>query len=566
MVIKLDPTTGIRLRVEAQRGDRPKPEEIHLDMEFAEEGGEGATPYEVLLHAAMVGQQHPLHPPGQRRGDLAGPAAAARRAAAGAPLRQGVMGPGRRRRPGGRPRRLARTVGDPMSPAKGDSGPAGRRHRGRRGVPERGHAVAVPADRRLRLPLQLPHRRAGRPRRHRRLAVRAPVRLAERVRGAARPARPAPSGSGRSASTSRRQRAYEPGTNTLVTTWKTPTGWVEVRDALTMGPRQGEDEVTPAHPAPGRRRRRPPAGADGPVPGGRGRDGAGLRAGLRLRPHRGRLDAGGRGPAGGRRQRRRPDRAAGAPTWRWGSRATGSGPGTSCARASSCGARCRGPRAWPSPPTSTTPTAAWRRPPGSGAPGWDGPASPTTAGAPHIQRSALAIKGLTYMPTGATVAALTTSLPETPGGERNWDYRYTWMRDSTFTLQALHWLDLDWEADEFMQFVADLEPNQDGALQIMYGIDGRRDLTESTRDDLSGYAGRPPGPDRQRRLRPAPERRLRRGARLDPAPHPPQPAPPAAAVADRAGPGGVRHRRVARARPGHLGGPGQARSTTCRPS
>ncbi len=109
-----------------------------------------------------------------------------------------------------------------------------------------------------------------------------------------------------------------------------------------------------------------------------------------------------------------------------------------------------------------------------------------------IQRSALTIKGLTYMPTGATVAALTTSLPETPGGERNWDYRYTWMRDTTFTLQALHFLNLDWEADEFIQFVADLEPNQDGALQIMYGIDGRRDLTESTRDDLSGYAGARP--------------------------------------------------------------------------
>ena len=96
------------------------------------------------------------------------------------------------------------------------------------------------------------------------------------------------------------------------------------------------------------------------------------------------------------------------------------------------------------------------------------------------------------MPTGATVAALTTSLPETPGGERNWDYRYTWLRDSTFTLQALHFLNLDWEADEFMQFVADLERNDDGALQIMYGIDGRRDLTETTRDDLSGYAGARP--------------------------------------------------------------------------
>jgi GH15 family glucan-1,4-alpha-glucosidase len=66
------------------------------------------------------------------------------------------------------------------------------------------------------------------------------------------------------------------------------------------------------------------------------------------------------------------------------------------------------------------------------------------------------------------------------------------MRDATFTLQALHWLNLDWEADEFMQFVADIEPTEDGSLQIMYGIDGRRDLTESTRDDLTGYAGARP--------------------------------------------------------------------------
>ncbi len=175
-----------------------------------------------------------------------------------------------------------------------------------------------------------------------------------------------------------------------------------------------------------------------------------------------------------------------------------------------------------------------------------------------IQRSALAIKGLTYMPTGATVAALTTSLPETPGGERNWDYRYTWLRDSTFTLQALHYLNLDWEAEEFMQFVADLECNEDGALQIMYGIDGRRDLTETTRDDLSGYAGAQSGAGRQRRLRPAPERRLRGRARLDPAAHPPLPAPAAAAVADRRGAGRMRHARVGRTRPGHLGGPRRA--------
>src|SRR5690606_30653238 len=92
----------------------------------------------------------------------------------------------------------------------------------------------------------------------------------------------------------------------------------------------------------------------------------------------------------------------------------------------------------------------------------------------------------------ATVAAPTTSLPETPGGERNWDYRYTWMRDASFTLRALHWLGLEWEADEFMEFVADVAPTDGSSLQVMYGVDGRRDLTESTLPHLSGYAGARP--------------------------------------------------------------------------
>ncbi len=110
----------------------------------------------------------------------------------------------------------------------------------------------------------------------------------------------------------------------------------------------------------------------------------------------------------------------------------------------------------------------------------------------HLQRSALALKGLTFMPTGALVAAPTTSLPETPKGERNWDYRFCWMRDASFTLWALHALGLDWEADDFVQYVADLDRNKDGSLQIMYGIRGEMDLEESTLEHLKGYEGARP--------------------------------------------------------------------------
>ena len=96
------------------------------------------------------------------------------------------------------------------------------------------------------------------------------------------------------------------------------------------------------------------------------------------------------------------------------------------------------------------------------------------------------------MPTGALVAAPTTSLPETPGGERNWDYRYCWMRDASFTLWALHALGLDWEADDFIEYVAEIPRNEDGSLQIMYGVRGEKDLEESTLDHLKGYEGATP--------------------------------------------------------------------------
>ncbi len=285
-------------------------------------------------------------------------------------------------------------------------------------------------------------------------------------------------------------RAYEPGTNTFVTTWHAHGGWAVVRNALTMGPRRGEDTITP--------HTRPPADEDAEhvlvrtVECIRGSiqielvcepvfDYGRAPAEWKLVDDRHTADATGAGQT----IRLRTDMALGVEGTRVRARRIlHEGEKLYCALSWAEGLAAPGNVEEAEAQLAET-ARYWRE--------WLAVARlPDHRYREAIERSALAIKGLTYMPTGATVAASTTSLPETPGGERNWDYRYTWIRDSTFTLQALHFLDLDWEADEFMQFIADLEVNDDGALQIMYGIDGRRDLSESTVSELSGYAGARP--------------------------------------------------------------------------
>jgi alpha,alpha-trehalase len=290
-------------------------------------------------------------------------------------------------------------------------------------------------------------------------------------------------------------RRYQPGTNVLETTWMTGSGWIVVHDALTFGEWRPDNDFEP--------HRRPPPddeaehvlvrtveclqgevdlemicqpawdyGAkhvDWQRRGDSGTDAGLTREGLSL-ILTGDLPLGIDGPDARARHRMRAGEV------RYSALSWGPAP-LPPSSAEDCAKRLQRTvdfwRRWLE--TGSFPDHPWRD---------------------FLQRSALVLKGLTYEPTGAMLAALTTSLPETPGGERNWDYRYTWIRDATFTLWALHTLGFDYEATDFMFYLSDIyragaEEAHPG-LQIMYGIRGEKDLSETTLDHLSGYEGARP--------------------------------------------------------------------------
>lgn len=125
--------------------------------------------------------------------------------------------------------------------------------------------------------------------------------------------------------------------------------------------------------------------------------------------------------------------------------------------------------------------------------------------AEQARRSAIVLKGLSNAPTGAIAAAATTSLPEAPGGSRNWDYRFTWVRDSCFTVRSLAQLGYVKEADGFRRFIERTAAGSAEELQILFGVGGERRLHEQQIDDLEGYRGAKPvrvgnGAEGQRQL------------------------------------------------------------------
>jgi alpha,alpha-trehalase len=293
-------------------------------------------------------------------------------------------------------------------------------------------------------------------------------------------------------------RRYLPGTMVLETTWHTPTGWLVVQDLLVMGPaslgeRRADFRRAPEDTVAGGILLRVATCIDGrvevvadcvpnfeygTVPAKFDYAGEGYGA-MTVRPAQGELalslESSIRLGVTGQRCMGRTALGQGESAFvalRWGHDAIDTLEKADAAVM----ATVKSWRDWLS--TAQVPDHPWRR---------------------YIERSALTLKGLSFAPTGAIMAAATTSLPETPGGERNWDYRYTWIRDSSFMLRSLYRLGFNWEALNFFAFVleavgagSDTGGGGAPALQIMYGIAGERDLTEHTLDHLTGWRGSRP--------------------------------------------------------------------------
>ncbi|HEY7919524.1 MAG TPA: glycoside hydrolase family 15 protein [Streptosporangiaceae bacterium] len=291
-------------------------------------------------------------------------------------------------------------------------------------------------------------------------------------------------------------RRYVPGTMVLETTWQTPSGWLAVQDFLAMGPVQQQGRRPDYHRAPAdfgavgalvriatciSGRVEVMVNCDPQFDYGRtsGRwnyQGDGYDA-MSITPAEGQvhLDLAGSLPLGvlGARCYGRTSLTAGQSAFvalSWGD---GHAPADldEAQRALNCTVDFW--RDWLS--SANIPDHPWKT---------------------YLDRSALTLKGLSYAPTGAIMAASTTSLPETWGGARNWDYRFTWIRDSAFMLRSLYRLGFDWEAIEYWGFILEAvtggDLNHRPELQIMYGIGGERDLTEHNLDHLSGYRGARP--------------------------------------------------------------------------
>jgi GH15 family glucan-1,4-alpha-glucosidase len=291
-------------------------------------------------------------------------------------------------------------------------------------------------------------------------------------------------------------RRYVPGTMVLETTWQTPTGWMTVHDLLAVGATRDQERRPDYHRAPsdfgavGALVRIAtcisghveavvncgPSFNYGAVGGTWSYRGDGYNA-MTLNPQEGdlRLELTGNIKLGvlGARSYGRTTLTAGESAFvvlSWGDTNV---PATQDEASSALDATVDFWRDWLS--QAKIPDHPWK---------------------PYLDRSALTLKALSYAPTGAIMAAATTSLPETPGGARNWDYRFTWIRDSAFMLRSLYRLGFDWEAIEYFGFIIDAVSNGDldrpFKLQIMYGIGGERDLTERTIDHLGGYRGARP--------------------------------------------------------------------------